>query len=207
MPSASVYAWFLLTATLIVVIPGPSVLFVVGRSVALGRRAGLVSVLGNNLGLCAVVLAVAFGVGAVIAASQVAFVVLKAAGAAYLVYLGVQTIRHRRRLGSAGTSGSRHRIVVQSFLVGFTNPKTLVLYVAVLPQFVRAGSGPPALQIVIFGLTFNALCLANDSVWAVVAGSAREWFVRRPRRAERLAAAGGVMMIGVGAALAAESSA
>ncbi len=205
MPSLSTYGWFLLTAMLIVVIPGPSVLFIVGRSLALGRRAGLVSVLGNNLGLCALVLAVAFGIGTLIAASHVTLVVLKLGGAAYLMYLGVQTIRRRRRVGSSAVARPGQRIFVQSFLVGFTNPKILVLYVAVLPQFVQRGSGPAALQLAIFGLTFNALCLANDGIWAVVAGSTREWFARRPYRNERLATIGGVMMIGVGAVLAVDN--
>jgi threonine/homoserine/homoserine lactone efflux protein len=205
MPSLSTYVWFSLTAMLIVVIPGPSVLFIVGRSLALGRRAGLVSVLGNNLGLSALALAVAFGIGTLIAASHVTLIMLKIVGAAYLVYLGVQTIRHRRRVGPSAIAKSGHRIFVQSFLVGFTNPKILVLYVAMLPQFVQPGSGPAALQLAIFGLTFNALCLANDSIWAVGAGSAREWFARRPYRNERLATIGGVMMIGVGAALAVDS--
>jgi threonine/homoserine/homoserine lactone efflux protein len=192
---------------LIVVIPGPSVLFIVGRSMALGRRAGLVSVLRTNVGLSTLVLTVALGVGALIAASQVGFLVLKIVGAAYLAYLGAQTIRHRRHGERPLTTGSRHRVFVQSLLVGFTNPKTLVLYVAVLPQFVHSGAGPAALQLVIFGLTFNALCLVNDSAWAIVAGSARDWFLRRPQQQGRLGAAGGVMMIGVGAALAADTSA
>jgi threonine/homoserine/homoserine lactone efflux protein len=203
MPTLSVYLWFLLTAALIVVIPGPSVLFIVGRSLALGRRAGLLSVIGNNLGLCALVTAVAFGVGALITASHVAFLVLKTAGALYLVYLGVQTIRHRRQAAGPPSAAARRRVFAQSFTVGFTNPKTLAFYVAVLPQFVPAGAGAAALQIELFGLTFNALALVNDSVWALVAGTARDWFARRPQRTERLAATGGTLMIGLGVALAA----
>ena len=203
MPSLSVYLWFLLTAGLIVAIPGPSVLFIVGRSLALGRRAGLVSVLGNNLGLCALVTAVAFGVGALITASHIAFLVLKTGGALYLVYLGGQAIRHRRQAGEPPSSADRRRVFAQSLLVGLTNPKTLAFYVAVLPQFVHAGAGPAALQMEVFGLTFNALALVNDSIWALVAGTARDWFARRPQRAQRLAATGGTMMIGLGVALAA----
>jgi threonine/homoserine/homoserine lactone efflux protein len=90
--------------------------------------------------------------------------------------------------------------------VGFTNPKTLAFYVAVLPQFVRSGAGPAALQTELFGLTFNVLALVNDSLWALAAGTARDWFVRRPQRTQRLAAAGGTMMIGLGVALAAAGS-
>jgi len=120
MPSVSTYGWFVLTAMLIVVIPGPSVLFTVGRSMALGRRVGLASVLGNNVGLSVLVLTVVLGIGALIAASQVGFLVLKIVGATYLAYLGAQTIRHRRQGENRFTTGSRHRVFVQSPLVGFT---------------------------------------------------------------------------------------
>lgn len=198
----STYSWFVLTAFLIVIIPGPSVLFIVGRSLALGRRAGLVSVLGNNVGLGLLVAGVAFGIGALITASHAAFIVLKLAGAAYLVYLGVHTIRHRGQLATRGGAGSHRRVFRQSLIVGFTNPKTLAFYVAMLPQFVRVDAGPGWLQMLVFGYTFNLLALINDSVWALAAGSARAWFTRTSRRTDRLAAGGGVMMIGVGGVLA-----
>ena len=115
----------------------------------------------------------------------------------------MQTIRHRRRAGEPAVAGGPAPGFAQSLAVGFTNPKTLAFYVAVLPQFVRAGAGPAALQMEVFGLTFNALALVNDSVWALVAGTARDWFARRPQRTQRLAATGGTMMIGLGVALAA----
>lgn len=201
MPALSTYLWFVLTAAVIVVIPGPSVLFILGRSISLGRRAGLLSVLGNNMGVWVVVTVVAFGVGALITASHIAFLVLKTAGAAYLVYLGVQAIRHRHAVG-AGTAGDARRVLLQSFMVGFSNPKTLAFFVAVLPQFVHATSGPAWVQLEILGMTFAAIALVTDSCWALAAGTAREWFARDPRRVERLGVLGGVMMIGLGGVLA-----
>lgn len=201
MPSLTTYGWFLLTAGVFVMVPGPSVLFIVGRSIAHGRRAGLLSVLGNALGVCVVVTAVALGIGALITASHLAFVALKAVGAAYLVWLGVQTIRHRRRLTTAPEIVTGRRILLQSFVVGFTNPKTLAFFAAVLPQFVSRDAGPAAPQLEILGLTFVAIALCSDSVWAVAAGTARAWLAGDPRRLRRLTGLGGAMMITLGGVL------
>ena len=178
---------FTLASIVIIVIPGPSVLFVIGRSIALGRRAGVLSVVGNALGTIPAVIAVAFGVGAIVASSIAAFTVLKIAGAAYLVWLGIQAIRHRRTSGVAAVG---------------TNPKTIAFFVAVLPQFVSPSSGPVWAQLLILGLLFQVLALACDSVWALAAGTARAWFARSPRRISTLSGAGGGLMIGLGGTLA-----
>ncbi|MEV4776347.1 LysE family translocator [Microbacterium sp. LTA6] len=196
---------FLVTAVVIIVIPGPSVLFVIGRSIALGRRAGVLSVIGNALGTVPAVLAVAFGVGAIVASSVVAFTVIKIVGALYLVWLGIQAIRHRNdhstgAIGSAPTSAVK--LLLQGFIVGLTNPKTIAFFVAVLPQFVDAAAGPVWMQLLLLGLTFQALALVCDSVWALAAGTARTWFARSPRRISALSGTGGVMMIGLGGTLA-----
>src|SRR6185437_12365894 len=120
-------------------IPGPSVLFVIGRSISLGRLGGLLSVLGNALGMLPLIVAVAVGVGAVVAQSLILFSIIKFAGAAYLVYLGIQAIRHRRHTAvtheATPNPKSRYCILAEGFFVGLTNPKTLVFFVAVLPQF------------------------------------------------------------------------
>ena len=117
---------FALASLALIVIPGPSVLFVIGRSLALGRAGGLLSVLGNALGMLPLIAAVALGVGAVVAQSVVVFTIIKFAGAAYLVYLGVQAIRHRRHTAvtheATPPSRSRMRILSEGFLVGITNP-------------------------------------------------------------------------------------
>ena len=195
---------FVIASIVIIVIPGPSVLFVIGRSIALGRRAGILSVVGNALGTIPAVLAVAFGVGAIIASSVVAFTVIKIAGAAYLVYLGVQAIRHRHRhTRSAPSSPTPARtLLAQGFIVGMTNPKTIAFFVAVLPQFVDPASGTVWAQLLLLGLTFQLLALLCDGAWAMAAGTARDWFARSPRRISTLSGAGGVMMIGLGGTLA-----
>ncbi|MFB3978889.1 LysE family translocator [Microbacterium proteolyticum] len=195
---------FTLASIVIIVIPGPSVLFVIGRSIALGRRAGVLSVVGNALGTIPAVIAVAFGVGAIVASSIAAFTVLKIAGAAYLVWLGIQAIRHRRTSGVAavGTVRSPWTLLREGMIVGLTNPKTIAFFVAVLPQFVSPSSGPVWAQLLILGLLFQVLALACDSVWALAAGTARAWFARSPRRISTLSGAGGVLMIGLGGTLA-----
>lgn len=195
---------FMLTSLVIIVIPGPSVLFVIGRAIALGRRAGVLSVVGNALGTIPAIIAVAFGVGAIVASSIVAFTVIKIVGALYLVYLGIQAIRHRHAHipGIQQRPTRARRLLAEGFIVGLTNPKTIAFFVAVLPQFVDPAAGPVWMQLLMLGLVFEAIALASDSIWALAAGTARAWFARSPRRISTLSATGGVMMIGLGGALA-----
>ena len=195
---------FAVTAAVIIVIPGPSVLFTIGRSIAFGRRAGVLSGAGNALGIIPAILAVAFGVGAIVAASVVAFTVLKIAGGLYLVWLGIQAIRHRRAhvSGTSCVPSSPWKLLRQGFIVGFTNPKTLAFFLAVLPQFVDPAEGAVWAQLLLLGLTFQAIALVCDSVWALAAGTARAWFAKSPRRLSTFSGAGGVMMIGLGGTLA-----
>lgn len=197
---------FLAASIVLVIMPGPTVLFVIGRSLSLGRRGGLLSVLGNALGLIPIIIAVAFGVGALIAQSVVLFTILKFAGAAYIVYLGVQAIRHRRRTAETVVAGgapkSTRRMLGEGFIVGVTNPKTIAFFVAVLPQFVDPAVGWVPGQMLLLGGIFIVMALLSDGAWALAAGSARDWFARSPKRIERLGATGGVMMIGLGGVLA-----
>ncbi|MFI8631431.1 LysE family translocator [Microbacterium sp. NPDC077663] len=195
---------FALASVVIIVIPGPGVLFVVGRSIALGRRAGILSVLGNSLGNIPAILLVAFGVGAIVASSVVAFTSIKVVGAIYLVYLGVQAIRHRRHRAEQGrpTAASTVTLLRQGFVVGLTNPKTIAFFVAVLPQFVARDAGPIWAQLLLLGLIFQVIALVCDSTWALAAGTARAWFGRSPRRLSALSGTGGILMIGLGGALA-----
>ena len=203
-PASNLLA-FTLAALVLIVIPGPSVLFTIGRALALGRRGGLLSVLGNALGMLPIVAAVAFGVGGIVARSVVLFTIVKVAGAAYLMFLGVQAIRHRKRSAQAATDGSMPRSawrqLGQGFVVGITNPKTIAFFVAVLPQFVDLDAGMVPLQMIQLGLVFFVLALLSDGAWAIIAASARTWFGRSPRRIEALTATGGGMMIGLGGVL------
>ncbi|MCP2031068.1 threonine/homoserine/homoserine lactone efflux protein [Okibacterium sp. HSC-33S16] len=195
---------FSLASIALIVIPGPSVLFVIGRSIALGRRAGVLSVVGNALGTIPAVVAVAFGVGALVASSVLAFTALKIVGGLYLVWLGVQAIRHRSAHlpDLAPVRISTATLLRQGFLVGLTNPKTIAFFVAVLPQFVDPAAGAVWAQLLVLGVIFQTLALASDSVWALAAGTARQWFARSPRRVSTLAGTGGVLMIGLGGTLA-----
>lgn len=194
------------TAFVLIVVPGPSVLFVIGRSVALGRRVGLATVVGNEIGEYVQLVAVAFGVGAVVERSAALFTTLKLVGAGYLVFLGVRAIRGRRSLAGVlqetiapKASG---RIVLEGFIVGLTNPKTAAFFAAVLPQFVDPSAGHVSIQLLMLGLVWVAIALVSDSTWAYVAGTARDWFARSPRRLELVGGAGGLVMIGLGIRLA-----
>lgn len=207
MPSAHHLVAFAVTALVIIIVPGPSVLFIVGRALAVGRREAVLTMLGNTLGASVMLVLIALGLGTLIAASAVALTVVKLAGAAYLIYLGVHAFRTRKSLVTAMTSGvkpsSSGRTIRQGFLVGVTNAKTAVFFAAVLPQFVDQHAGSPAwAQIVLLGLIFVTIALMSDSLWAVVAGTAREWFARSPRRLELVGGTGGLMIIGLGAGIA-----
>ncbi|MFG2090436.1 MULTISPECIES: LysE family translocator [unclassified Spirillospora] len=192
-------------AFVIIVIPGPSVLFVVGRALAHGRRTALAGVVGGVLAALVLTVAVAVGVGSIVERSAVVFTALKTVGAVYIVYLGVQAFRHRRSLQEAvgrddGARGGR--ALLQGFIVGVTNPKTTVFFAAVLPQFAVREHGHVPLQMMVFGLIFALIALLCDSVWGVAAGAARTWFARSPRRLAAIGGTGGLMMIGLGVTVA-----
>lgn len=203
MPLSNLVA-FALVAIPIILVPGPSVLFILGRSLSLGRVGGLLSVVGNAAGAAVNVVAVSLGVGIVIAQSVVIFTIVKVIGAAYLIYLGVQAIRHRRTSADAATARvaprAKWRLLLQGFIVGVSNPKTIVFFIAVLPQFVDYSAGNIPFQLLVLGAIFVAIALVTDSVWVLAAGLARDWFGRSPGRIAALGATGGVMMIGLGTA-------
>ena len=200
-PPANLVA-FALVAIPLILVPGPSVLFVIGRSLSLGKVGGLLSVVGNAIGALVIAIAVAFGVGIVIAQSVVLFTIVKIVGALYLVWLGIQAIRHRRDAAETATATvaprSTVRLLVQGFIVGVSNPKTIVFLIAMLPQFVDYTAGGIPMQMLILGAVFIAIALVSDGAWALLAGSARDWFARSPRRISTLGATGGVVMIGLG---------
>ena len=205
MADASTLAGFVLASFILVIIPGPSVLFVISRGVALGRKAAVLTVVGNELGMFGQVLLVAAGVGSVVQRSAVAFEALRLAGALYIVYLGIQAIRHRRALSTVldvtAVRASRH-IVREGFIVGISNPKVIVFFTAVLPQFVDPTGTAVSLQMALLGLISIAVALVCDCAWGVLAGTVRTWLSAAPHRLERLGGAGGLMMIGLGTHLA-----
>lgn len=197
---------FAAVSFVLIAVPGPSALFTISRALTVGRRGALLTVLGNQVGVYVQVAAVAVGVGAIVQRSVEAFTVLKLAGAAYLVYLGVQSFRHRKALTEAlvtDTSPARtRRVLLDGFAVGVANPKTIVFFAAALPQFVDPAAGAVLAQMLILGTVHSAIALIIDGVWAIAADTARDRFARSPRRLAAIGGTGGVCMIGLGASLA-----
>ncbi len=205
MPATGHIAAFALTAVVIIVIPGPSVMFIVGRALAYGRKAAVLTVVGNTLGEYIQVIAVAFGIGGVAERSVAVLTGLKLFGAAYLVYLGLKTIRERRsllKMLQPAETFSKRRFLLQGFLVGATNPKTVVFLVAILPLFVDRADGSLSGQILVLGLVFSVLALLCDNAWGVFAAAVRAWFAKSPRRVELIGGIGGLAIIAVGVRLA-----
>ncbi len=170
MISTSSLLGYALASFVLIVIPGPSVLFVVGRALAYGRRTALATVCGNSAGNYVVAICVAVGVGALVQRSAQVFTVLKLAGALYLIWLGIQAFRRRGSLAGAFTEAthahSDRRAVREGFLVGVTNPKALILFGAVLPQFVNRAAGHVPLQMLLLALVSIMIGLVSDSTWA-----------------------------------------
>ncbi|HEV2361337.1 MAG TPA: LysE family translocator [Acidimicrobiales bacterium] len=207
MPTTSHLIAFALTAAVIIAVPGPSVMFIVGRALSLGRSAAVLSVVGNTAGEYVQVVLVAFGIGTLVERSVAVFSVVKLAGAAYLVFLGVKAFRERGAAAAAlavsdSVATSRTRLMWQGFVVGVSNPKTIVFLAAILPEFVSRGSGGVPVQILLLGLIFSAIALVFDSIWALAAGTARDWFGRSPRRLELLGGVGGLSIVAIGIGLA-----
>ena len=204
MPSSSQWLAFVVASILFIQVPGPSLLFTIGRALTVGRREALLSVVGNGIGVTTQVLLVAVGLGAVVAASATAYTVVKIVGAAYVIWLGVQAVRRRAEAREAlerQVASRRGRALRIGFVVGVTNPKTILFFVAFLPQFTNSAAGHVGAQMALLGLAFGVMAVCSDSVWALLAARARTWFAREPKRLDTLGATGGVMMVGLGALL------
>ena len=199
---------FLLTIYVLILIPGPSVLFVVSRGVALGRRAALATVAGNAGGLLFQGTLVTIGIGSIVARSDAVFTTLKLIGAAYLVFLGVRHIRERKVLAAlfapaaAADPKPLRPILREGFLVGATNPKGVLIFTAVLPQFIDRSQGHVTLQLATLGAICVLIALLSDGAWAIASGTARQWLGRSPRRLEGMTGVGGAMLIALGVGLA-----
>ena len=191
-------------AIAVIVIPGPSVLFVVSRALANGRRVAFLSVLGNTVGEYTQVVAVAFGLGALAEKSVALFTITKVAGGLYLIYLGVKTFRERGSAENAMLNERqpyRRHPLVEGIMVGGTNPKTVIFLAAILPQFVTLSAGHVPTQILFLGLIFSLIAIVSDSTWALLAGIARHWLSRSPRRIRRIEGTGGLAIVAVGIGL------
>jgi threonine/homoserine/homoserine lactone efflux protein len=181
-PGAANLGLFAGAALALLLIPGPAVLYIVGRSVEHGRRAGLVSLGGIHAATLVHVAAAALGLSAVLASSAVAFGVVKYAGAAYLIWLGLRKIFGRGEGGAAaspgGGGGGHARLLRDGFVVNLLNPKTAIFFLAFLPQFVDPGRGHVAMQVAVLGLLFTALGFVTDGCYALAAGTAGNWLKR-----------------------------
>ena len=206
MVSLGQVAAFAAAALVLIVIPGPGVLFVIGRALAHGRRTALLSVAGHAAGNWVVAVCVALGVGTVVERSAAVFTAVRLAGAAYLVWLGIQAFRHRNALtevlDSAAAPRGDVRAAREGLVVGVTNPKAVILFAAVLPQFVDRPAGHVPVQMLILSAIVIVIGLVSDSCWGLAASIARSWFARSPRRLGLVGGAGGLAMIGLGLTLA-----
>lgn len=198
---------FAAASVVIILIPGPSVMFIVGRALAYGRRKALLTAFGNCFGALTAAALVAFGLGAVIQQSALAFNIVKYAGAAYLVYLGVKAFRDRKgtlTVPEAEETGPRRTAlpVFEGFLVGLLNPKGILFYLAIFPQFVNPEAGSVMAQMMVLGAIFATIAAVCDTTWGLVASAARSLF-QSPRPKRVLSGIGGTSMIGLGIAAAA----
>ncbi len=206
MPTWEALVTFIIASLVLIAIPGPSVMFSVGRSLALGKKFGVLTVLGNAMGTFVWIVLVAVGLGAVIASSEIAYQVIRFGGAAYLIYLGIMTIVHRNDktpdLGGNLKKQSVGKTLREAFIVGVSNPKTAVFFLAVLPQFVNYSAGNLWLQMLFLGLIFEVLGIMGDMAYALAAGYARDWLARNPRRLTVIITTGGAIIITLGVFLA-----
>jgi threonine/homoserine/homoserine lactone efflux protein len=203
-PSASTFAVFAVAAVVLLLIPGPAVLYIVSQSVEHGRRAALVATAGVHAGTLVHITAAALGLSAILVSSASAFTAVRLAGAAYLVYLGVRALtgRDEARTPAGPREVRLGRVFRQGALVNVTNPKTALFFFAFLPQFVDTGRGGVGGQVAILGLTFMCLGLVTDGAYGLLAGAVAGWVRARPgyRRAQRWLT--GTVFVGLGLATA-----
>lgn len=195
---------FMTGAMLLLLVPGPAVLYITSRSIGLGRAAGLVSALGIAVGTLVHVAAATLGLSALLVSSASAFTFVKYAGAAYLIYLGIRTLRgsDTTTLNSSSERRSLSSIFGQGVLVNLLNPKTALFFLAFLPQFVDPARGHAALQIFELGVLFALMGWASDSVWALVSGTFAE-HIRgsvRLRSTQRRVSGGALIALGLASA-------
>jgi len=187
----------------IILIPGPSVMFVIARAVAWGRVTAVLTALGNSLGMLLLSVFIALGLGPLLQRSELLLVVVQVLGGMYLIHLGFDAYRHRQEhaddmIKIEEIKPSNFQILRQGFTVGALNPKALVFFSAVFPQFVDPKVGSITFQLLIFGVIFSCLSFLLDGTWGVVVGSSRDWFVTSKNRLVVLRIIGAVVMMVLG---------
>jgi threonine/homoserine/homoserine lactone efflux protein len=206
MPNLTHLPLFILASAVLLITPGPAVLYIIARSMDQGRRAGLVSVAAIEVGNFMHVIAATLGLSALLLSSALAFSIVKYLGAAYLVYLGLRKMFRREAVpaGGIGHPQSLRRTFSQGVVVAALNPKTALFFVAFLPQFVDPSQGAVAWQMVVLGCIFVLLAVISDSMYALLAGTVGRWLrgARSAERAERYVVGSVYIGLGVAAALA-----
>jgi threonine/homoserine/homoserine lactone efflux protein len=194
---------YIIAAMIIILAPGPSVLFVIARAIAWGRKVAVFTVAGNVTGAFFLSSLVAFGLGPILSRSDLAYSAVQWGGGGYLVYLGINAIKARKI--AAADMKSQGSVVPtfwrsarDGFWVGALNPKGLVFYAAVLPQFVDIDRGNVTGQLLFLGALFSVLAFISDGTWGLLAGTARAWLASDEKRLELLRVIGGCVMIILG---------
>ena len=194
---------YFIAAMVIILAPGPSVLFVIARAIAWGRATAVFTVAGNVTGAFSLSVFVALGLGPILQKSEVAYTAVQWGGGLYLMYLGFDAIRQRSAhaadmTNQGDTAPSIRRSMRDGFWVGALNPKGVVFFAAVLPQFIDRERGSVTAQLILLGAIFAILAFVSDGTWGMLAGTARNWLATDAKRLERLRATGGVIMIILG---------
>ena len=197
------YPEYLVAAMIIILAPGPSVLFIIARAIAWGRATAVATAAGNVTGAFTLSLMVAFGLGPILQRSETAFIAVQVLGGFYLVYLGVDAIRHSKihaedMVNQGDIRPTALRSARDGFWVGALNPKGLVFFAAILPQFLDRGSSHLTSQLVLMGATFSVLAFFSDGSWGLIAGTVREWMATSPSRLVTMRRIGGVVMTALG---------
>lgn len=200
------YPEYLIAAMIIILAPGPSVLFVIARAIAWGRTTSILTVLGNVSGSLVLSSLVALGIGPVLQKYNIAYVAVQWGGGLYLIYLGIDAIKkrsvHASDMTNQGPVGPTPlQSIRDGFWVGVLNPKAIVFFAAVLPQFVDIEGNSVTSQLLFLGLTFCVLAFFSDGMWGLLAGTARAWLAKSNSRLEKLRAFGGSVMIVLGLAV------
>ena len=194
---------YVIAAVVIILAPGPSVLFVIARAVAWGRATAVATVLGNVLGSFSLSIIVALGVGPILQRSVLAFNAVQILGGAYIVYLGIQAIRHSQVHAEDMTNQGDEKPTVrksirEGYFVGILNPKALVFFAAILPQFIDRERGSVTAQLLLLGAIFTVIAFVSDGSWGLLAGTIRNWLATDVKRLVRMRVTGGVVMICLG---------
>ena len=197
------YPEYLVAAMIIILAPGPSVLFIIARAIAWGRATAVATAAGNVTGAFTLSLAVAFGLGPILQRSDLAFLAVQLLGGLYLIYLGIDAIRHSEihaedMINQGEIRPSAMRSARDGFWVGALNPKGLVFFAAILPQFVDRDGGSVTAQLVLMGATFAILAFFSDGGWGLIAGTVRNWMANSPTRLVLMRRVGGTVMILLG---------